>query len=329
MTISWYPGHMFKANKEMTKIIREIDVIIEILDARMPAASANPLLRRMRGEKPCLQILNKADMAQPEVTRVWLQYLNAQPHTRAIANGTDLRLPGDAIVNQCELLLGPGNHAPVEQGRSVRQVKKQAMIVGIPNVGKSTLMNQIAGRKIARTGNEPAITKGQQRIRLSDDWYLLDTPGVLWPKLADQQAAYRLACAGAIRNTAMDFGDVALFAAEFMLRDFPDRLRERYGLRQLPATAEALMEQLAVSKAYTKGGHVDWHRISELLLNDFRSGKLGRMSLEKPDDLPAELSGEATRLNVGSDESDSATDSSKSANMNPRETDNAPDEHQS
>lgn len=271
MTISWYPGHMFKANKEMAKIIKEIDVIIEILDARMPAASANPLLRKMRGSKPCLQILNKADMAQPEITREWLKYLNAQPNTRAIANGNDLRLPASAIVNQCELLIS------LERPR-----KRQAMIVGIPNVGKSTLMNQIAGRKVARTGNEPAVTKGQQRIRLSDDWYLLDTPGVLWPKLEDQQAAYRLACSGAIRNTAMEFEDVAMFAAEFLLRDFPDRLRDRYGLKELPGTAEALLEKLAVSKAYTKGGHVDWHRISELLLNDFRAGKLGRITLERP-----------------------------------------------
>jgi ribosome biogenesis GTPase A len=280
MTISWYPGHMFKANKEMAKVIKEIDVIIEILDARMPAASANPLLRRMRGDKPCLQILNKADMAQPEITREWLRYLNAQPNTRAIANGNDLRLPASAIVNQCELLL-----------RLERPRKRQAMIVGIPNVGKSTLMNQIAGRKVARTGNEPAVTKGQQRIRLTDDWYLLDTPGVLWPKLEDQEAAYRLACSGAIRNTAMEFGDVALFAAEFLLRDFPERLRERYGLQELPATAEAFLEKLALSKAYTKGGHVDWHRISELLLNDFRAGKLGRITLEHP---PADSTGQGS-----------------------------------
>ncbi len=273
MTISWYPGHMFKANKEMAKIIKEIDIIIEILDARMPAASANPLLKKMRGDKPCLHILNKADLAQPEITRQWLMYLNTQPHSRAIANGTEMRLETEAIINQCEILTSASDG---------KRGKKQAMIVGIPNVGKSTLMNQIAGRKIARTGNEPAITKGQQRTRLNDNWYLLDTPGVLWPKLENQDAAYRLACAGAIRNTAMEFDEVATFAAEFMLRDFPERLIERYGIKELPKQPEELLEQLAISKAYTRGGRPDYHRISELLLNEFRSGKLGRMSLESP-----------------------------------------------
>ncbi len=281
MTISWYPGHMFKANKEMARIIKEIDVVIEILDARMPAASANPLLRQMRGELPCLQILNKSDTAQPEATRLWLQHLNARPNSRAIANGSDVRLHNKAIVNQCELLVN------AVKGERVRRAKRQAMIVGIPNVGKSTLMNQISGRKVARTGNEPAVTKGQQRIKLNDEWYLLDTPGVLWPKLEDQAAAYRLACTGAIRNTAMEFEDVALFAATFLLRDFPDRLRERYRLSEpLPATPEALLEAIALSKGYVKGGHVDWHRVSELLLHEFRSGKLGRMTLEYPAEEP-------------------------------------------
>jgi len=273
MTISWYPGHMFKANKEMAKIIKEIDVVIEILDARMPAASANPLLKQMRGDKPCLRILNKADMAQPEVTRLWLNFLNSQPNCRAIANGNDIKLENDAIINQLELLTAAAGH---------KRGKKQAMIVGIPNVGKSTLMNQISGRKIARTGNEPAVTKSQQRIKLNDNWYLHDTPGVLWPRLEDQKAAYRLACAGAIRNTAMEFEDVAMFAAEFLLRDFPERLRARYNMGELPAQPDQLLEKLALSKRYTKGGHVDWHRISELLLHEFRSGKLGRISLEFP-----------------------------------------------
>jgi len=239
----------------------------------MPAASANPLLKQMRGDKPCLRILNKADMAQPEVTRLWLNYWNSQPNCRAIANGNDIRLENDAIINQLELLSAASGH---------KRAKKQAMIVGIPNVGKSTLMNQISGRKIARTGNEPAVTKSQQRIKLNDNWYLHDTPGVLWPKLEDQNAAYRLACAGAIRNTAMEFEDVAMFAAEFLLRDFPERLRERYNMDELPAQPDQLLEKLALSKRYTKGGQVDWHRISELLLHEFRSGKLGRISLEFP-----------------------------------------------
>jgi len=159
----------------------------------------------------------------------------------------------------------------------------QLLIAGIPNVGKSTVMNRLLGRKVAKTGNEPAITKGQQRIRLQDGWYLIDSPGVLWPRLEDQDAAYRLAMAGAIRNTAMEFEDVAFFAAELFLRAFPGVLRERYGLEVLPDDVETLMTRIAARRGcLRKNGQPDWHRVSERLLQDYRSGQLGRLTLESP-----------------------------------------------
>lgn len=333
MTIAWYPGHMYKANKELAKLIQQTDVVIEVLDARMPAASANPLLHktRLRHHKPCVHILNKADLADPARTKAWVQYFNRQPGSAALANGKEGLLSTNLILGLCQRLVDEqalmpkrkpaeptddpresdqddhlddgqeaagsrdtGQHSDPDapqgdtQGNDDapgRQRKFTAIIVGIPNVGKSTLMNQIAGRKLAKTGNEPAVTKSQQRIRLNEQWYLFDTPGVLWPRLEDQAAAYRLAAAGAIRNTAIVFEDVAMEAAEFLLRDFPDALKQRYGFNALPDTAEDFMTELATRRACrSKSGSVDWHRVSEILLHDFREGRLGRLTLEAAPD---------------------------------------------
>jgi ribosome biogenesis GTPase A len=334
---------MHKANKELAKLIQQTDVVIEVLDARMPAASANPLLHktRLRHHKPCVHILNKADLADPTRTKAWIQHFNRQPGSAGLANGKDNLLSTNLILGLCQRLvdeqalmpkrktaqpsvdaqdaipdtdaqvaadqqdvampaqdpcdlLEPSdlrenrNDNPNDSNAPGRVRKFTAIIVGIPNVGKSTLMNQIAGRKLAKTGNEPAITKSQQRIRLNEQWYLFDTPGVLWPRLEDQAAAYRLAAAGAIRNTAIVFEDVAMEAAEFLLRDFPETLKHRYGLSVLPDTAEDFMSELATRRACrTKSGNVDWHRVSEILLHDFREGRLGRLTLETPP-VPAE-----------------------------------------
>lgn len=306
MTISWYPGHMFKANKELAKLMQQIDIVIEVLDARMPYASSNPLMHktRLRHHKPCLHILNKADLADPASTRAWLKYLNSQPGSRAIANGKDSLLSTDLIVGACQRLVDEQALMPVKESvrgsesdesdsdpltdsdpkpERYRQRKYNAVIAGIPNVGKSTLMNQIIGRKLAKTGNEPAVTKSQQRVKLNDQWYLFDTPGVLWPRLEDQQAAYRLAAAGAIRNTAIVFEDVAMVAAEFLLRDFPQALKARYKFTELPDNAEDFMIELANKRACrSKSGSIDWHRVSEILLHDFREGRLGNLTLEQP-----------------------------------------------
>jgi len=278
MPINWYPGHMHKANKEMARLINDIDVVLEVLDARMPAASSNPRIREIRGDKPCLHILNKADLADPDHTHTWLSWYNRRPGSRAIASDHRNSPDKTDIIRECEILL-----ARQAADGQLPSRKRQIMIVGIPNVGKSTLMNRILGRKVAKTGNEPAVTKGQQRIRLSDNWYLYDTPGVLWPKLEDQAAAYRLACAGAIRNTAVEAEDVAFFAAEMLARDFPETLQQRYQLEQVAADAETTLADIAKRRGcLRKSGQVDWHKVSTLLLNDYRGGQLGRMTLELP-----------------------------------------------
>ncbi|MCB1648172.1 MAG: ribosome biogenesis GTPase YlqF [Pseudomonadales bacterium] len=300
MTISWYPGHMHKANKEMAALIKQIDVVIEVLDARMPQASSNPLLKSMREGKPCLHILNKADLADPRITRQWLDYFRAQPLAHAAASGKDKRIETADVLHLCRVLLRKVDEARPKRAEpkpeqddnpdlaALRAWKKenkkhQILIVGIPNVGKSSIMNQLLGRKIARTGNEPAITKGQQRVRLKDNWFLVDTPGVLWPKLEDQAAAYRLAMSGAIRNTAIEFLDVAQFAAKTLLEEFPERLQQRYGLQTLPADGEGFLRELALARGCVrKDQDIDWNRVAELLINDYRAGRFGPMSLERP-----------------------------------------------
>ncbi len=297
MAISWYPGHMHKANKEMAALIKDIDVVIEVLDARMPQASSNPMLKAMRKGKPCLHVLNKADLANPHITREWLDYYNAQPLAYAATSSKEKRLETSDVLFLCQKLMRKVNAAkPVVEetvptnpdAAALRAWKKQnhknqVLIVGIPNVGKSSIMNTLLGKKIARTGNEPAITKGQQRVRLNDHWFLVDTPGVLWPKLEDQTAAYRLALSGAIRATAMESTEVAVFAAQMLIDQFPERLKERYKVEELPADSEAFLRDLAVSRGCVrKNKDIDCNRVAELIINDYRAGRFGAMSLERP-----------------------------------------------
>ncbi|MFM1896977.1 MAG: hypothetical protein RLZZ385_2051 [Pseudomonadota bacterium] len=279
MPINWFPGHMHKARKELAKAMSGTDVLIEVLDARTPAASSNPLLAELRGQRPCVRILNKADLADPAVTGRWLEHFRAQPASTCLVNGLDQKLTKDDLIAACERFTGKGTDSPGAQPGKTRQ----AFITGIPNVGKSTLLNQIVDRKLAKTRNEPAVTKGQQRVRLNEHWTLIDTPGLLWPKLADQAAAYRLACTGTIRNTAVEAEDVAWFAAEMLLEQFYPQLAERYRLTSKPEGAEQLLLEIGRQRGCIgKQGAVDWHKIAEQLLNDFRSGKIGRLSLELP-----------------------------------------------
>lgn len=273
MAINWYPGHMHKATKELRKILPASQALVEVLDARIPVSSSNPVIGSLDAEIPRIKILNKADLADPEATKAWQESFNRQPDCVCLQSEPATPVTQNDIIAAANRLCG--------QSSSDRA--RQLVIVGIPNVGKSTLMNLLAGRKLANTGNEPAVTKGQQRIRLNADWFLVDTPGLLWPKLEDQNGAYKLALTGTIRNTAIDLEDIGWFAAEFLLEQHPQALQKRY---QLPAQAtdvESCLTHIAsIRGARGKGGGVDWHKTAELLLNDFRSGKLGRISLESP-----------------------------------------------
>jgi ribosome biogenesis GTPase A len=280
MAINWYPGHMFKAKKELANAMGGTAVFIEVLDARTPYSSSNPMIREIRGDIPCLRILNKADLADSKISLRWQEYFNSLPGGACLINGLHNKLSTQSVLTACRKLL--------KSNKAAMKPPFQVVIAGVPNVGKSTLINQFADRKVAKTGNEPAVTKGQQRIKLDLEWYLLDTPGLLWPKFEDQEVGYRLACTGTIRNTAVEAEDIAWFAAELLLRDYWPALSQRYGLDIKPDQTEDLLQAIAsVRGCISKRGKVDWHKTSEVLLNDFRSGKLGKLSLETPPPLPS------------------------------------------
>ncbi len=275
MTINWYPGHMNKARKELIKAVPLVDAVIELRDARAPKATANPLLETVTASLAKVVVLSKADLADSESTEVWRRFINANDNSTCLTNSLDAPLEASHIIHAVSSLLA--------RGANQADRKIQILITGIPNVGKSTLLNTLSGRKLAKTGNEPAVTQRQQRIKLNDIYYLIDTPGMLWPKLEDQSGAYRLAMIGSIRNTAVDIEDVGWFAAETLLAGFREQLEARYEINDAVDSAEALLEFIGYHRAGNKKrGQVDWHKASDILLNDFRSGKLGALTLEHP-----------------------------------------------
>ncbi len=275
MAINWFPGHMHKARKEIKQVMPQMDLIIEVLDARIPYSSENPLVPSLRGDTPLIRVLNKRDLADPAVTEQWQAWLEKERGVRTITLTHNQRSEALGILKLAEEMT-PGH----DRQKSALRV----MILGIPNVGKSTIINTLAGRPAAKTGNEPAVTRAQQAIKLPDNVLLYDTPGFLWPRLSPEACGYRLAVTGAIRSSVLDFEDVALFEAEYLLEAYPDLVMARYGFDQLPADGLALMDAIAGKRRFFgRGGIPDLHKVSEVLLNEFRAGTLGRISLETPE----------------------------------------------
>ena len=280
MTIHWYPGHMHKAQKDMIELLPQVDLLIEILDARIPYSSENPAIARLRGDTPCIKVLSKSDLADPAVTSLWQAQFEQQRNVKTFPTRSDQPAGIKALL---------GLSREMVPRRDANKNPIHAMVVGIPNVGKSTLINILADRKIARTGDEPAVTKSRQRIDLGNDIILFDTPGILWPKVESPDSSYRLAVTGAIRDTAMEYDDVGHFAAEFLLHHYPDLLMQRFKLDALPRDAEAFLQAAAIKRgAIGAGGKFNRHKISELLVKEFRSGIIGRISLETPAMIAAE-----------------------------------------
>lgn len=278
--IQWFPGHMNKARNEAKDMMPQMDVIIEVLDARIPYSSENPMVASLRGDKPVIKILNKADLADPQMTQAWMDYFETENGVKALAFDDNKAADVHRIIELCKKLIP-------NKAESGRQIK--AMILGIPNVGKSTLINTLAGRVVAKTGNEPAVTKSQQLIKLDGGIMLYDTPGMLWPKVENANSGYRLAATGGIRDTAFDFDDVAGYTAEYLLQAYPELLKTRYKIDELPKTDWEFFEIAGRSRGLLKkGGVVDTYRMSEILINELRDGTLGRISLETPDMREAE-----------------------------------------
>jgi ribosome biogenesis GTPase A len=287
MPINWFPGHMNRARREISSAIRKVDVVIELVDARLPSSSRNPLLAKLAEGKPILAILSKADLADPATTAAWLDaWQGPRPLPLVMSDHKSVR----GVPKRCRQL-APNRGGP---GRTLR-----TLVVGIPNVGKSTLINTLTGRRIAKVGDQPAITRHAQRFELDADLSIFDSPGVLWPKLDDQEGAKRLAASGAIRETAFEAIDVAGWAACFLAERYAEALATRYKLqKELPeildrtsddpgdtSRAVELLENIGRKRgALRSGGHIDLDRAADLFLRDLRGGKLGPVSFERPED---------------------------------------------
>ncbi len=279
MPIQWFPGHMTSARKKAAETMANIDVVIEVLDARLPEASSNPMIQELRSfrQRPCLKLLNKTDLADPAATRDWLAFFNAQKNVKAVAisakKGGDVsRLPA-----LCQALAPHRN----DNFKPLR-----LMIMGIPNVGKSTLLNTLVKRRVAAVGDEPAVTKSQQSIALTPRLTLVDTPGLMWPKIEHDSDGFMLAVCHAIGRNAVIDEAVATFLAGILLARYPDSITTRYGLNAAGLDAPGVLEGVARKRGCIikgRGGELDLEKAAMQFLTDFRDGALGRISLETPE----------------------------------------------
>lgn len=287
MNVQWYPGHMVKAKRMMQENMKLIDVVIELVDARIPMSSKNPDIDSLAGSKSRVILLNKFDMADPRYNEVWKTYFEKKGYHVALVNsksGYGVKQVKDIVYKACE--------AKIERDRKRGILNRpvRAMVAGIPNVGKSTFINSFVGKASAKTGNKPGVTKGKQWIRLSSKIELLDTPGILWPKFDDPKAGIKLAFIGSINDTILNTTELSLELILFIARHYPDALNLRYGIEaaELPKDLKdcsAILGQIAVKRAcLIKGGEPDLSRAALFLLDDFRNVRLGTITLEFPDE---------------------------------------------
>ena len=279
MAIQWFPGHMNRAKKDLQDLVTEIDIVIELLDARAPLSSCNPLIQNIIKHKRTIRILNKSDLADSDTNKIWLEYFSNQSNTTAILGDKENKKQREKIIRMCKEL-APARGTSFEKPLRV-------MITGIPNVGKSTLINQLIGKKSAKTGDIPAVTKANQRLYLNDTFVIFDTPGMMWQKIRYPQIGYNLAICNSIGRNALDEELVALYLIEFLQNSpYQTEFAARYKLKpeHLKLVPEKLLETLANKRGcMMAGGFIDRQKISEIVIQDFRAGKMGKISLETPE----------------------------------------------
>ncbi|MGJ9381391.1 ribosome biogenesis GTPase YlqF [Salipaludibacillus neizhouensis] len=280
MTIQWYPGHMAKARRQVVEKLKLIDVVIEIVDARIPVSSRNPMVDELTSHKPRLVLLNKADLADPSITKEWVAYFEKENWATLIIDaqrGKGIKDVPLKVMEQAKPLLDKFR----SKGINPRAIR--AMILGIPNVGKSTVINRLANKRITNIGDKPGVTKRQQWIKVGKEMELLDTPGILWPKFEDQDVGFRLAITGAIKEEIFDFQETMVFLLSYLKDEYPNLLKERYDLTELTEDVVDLFDAIGKRRGcLVPGGHVDYDRVAEIVFRDFRQGKLGNISLERP-----------------------------------------------
>ena len=278
--LQWYPGHMRKAERLVQENLKLVDVVVELLDARIPMSSANPVLREIVAGKPRLVVLNKSDLAEPAATRAWVQYFASQdivavPVDAVKGSGTK------ELVQAIQKLAAPRTEKLAKHGAKPRAAR--CMILGSPNVGKSSLINRLSGDARTKVENRPGVTRAKQWIRIGAQLELLDMPGILWPKFEDARAALRLAFTGAISDTVYDVGGVVLQLLRVLHADYPAALRERYDLAANLPTGVELLEEIGRRRGcLVRGGRIDYEKAEQIVLTDFRSGRLGRVTLDTP-----------------------------------------------
>ncbi|MDE6209413.1 MAG: ribosome biogenesis GTPase YlqF [Lachnospiraceae bacterium] len=281
MNINWYPGHMTKAIRQMQEDIKLVDLVIELLDARLPLSSRNPEIDKLAANKSRLILLNKADLADEKYNKSWSGYFKDKGLYVIEINskkGTGVKSINGIIAEACREKLER------DRKRGILNRPIRAMVVGIPNVGKSTFINSYAGKACAKTGNKPGVTKGKQWIKLNKNLDLLDTPGILWPKFEDEQVGINLAIAGSINDNILNISELTLYFIEFLQKVYPDILKERYVIEILPEDKPLdILGKIAVKRGCKlKGDEYDYEKASNIIIDDYRNGRLGRITLEFP-----------------------------------------------
>lgn len=277
--VQWYPGHMTKAKRAMQEDIKLVDLVIEILDARVPVSGRNPDIDELAKNKLRLLILNKADLAEEKATRAWVSYFQSMGYFVTTA---DARSRGNVSKIQSVIAEVCKEKTERDRKRGILNRPVRAMVVGIPNVGKSTFINSFAGKAAAKTGNKPGVTKGNQWIHLNKQVELLDTPGILWPKFEDEQVGIKLALIGSINDEILDQKELAVELINILTRSYPEALKDRYGIATDNLGSYEILEAIGqVRGCLMKGSEVDTDKAARILMDDFRSGRLGRITLDE------------------------------------------------